>query len=85
MIQRKSDGITSSNIQPKKVTFDPEVKVLNMWVWSFAYSEARKNDWMQIAADQDRFKRRIHECNKIISPILNSERRRNIAATLNIL
>lgn len=39
----------------KKVRFDSNVKVLNMHVWSFAYHEARKNDWKRNAADRYRF------------------------------
>lgn len=39
----------------KRVSFDSNVKILNMHAWSFAYREARKNDWKTIAADRYRF------------------------------
>lgn len=39
----------------KKVSFDSNIKILNMHVWSFAYNEARKNNWKTIAADRYRF------------------------------
>ena len=39
----------------KRVSFDPSVKVLNMHVWSFAYNDARKSEWVRIAADRYRF------------------------------
>lgn len=39
----------------KKVRFDPNDKILKMCVWSFAYHEARKCDWLQITADRYRF------------------------------
>lgn len=39
----------------KSVSFDSNVKVLNMHVWTFAYHEARKSDWSRIAADRFRF------------------------------
>lgn len=31
-------------------------KVHNMYVWSFAYQDARKSDWLRNAADRYRFK-----------------------------
>lgn len=39
----------------KSVSFDSNVKILNMRVWSFAYREARKSNWLQFAADRYRF------------------------------
>lgn len=42
----------------KSVSFDSNVKILNMYVWTFAYHEARKSDWMRFAADRYRFELR---------------------------
>lgn len=42
----------------KNVCFDPNVRVLKMCVWTFAYREARKSEWMRIAADRYRFELR---------------------------
>lgn len=42
----------------KQVNFDSNVKILNMYVWRFAYQEARKSNWMRIAADRYRFELR---------------------------
>lgn len=39
----------------KRVSFDSNVKILNMHVWAFAYQEARKSDWMRNEADRYRF------------------------------
>lgn len=39
----------------KSVSFDPNVKIEHMYVWTFAYREARKSDWMRIAVDGYRF------------------------------
>lgn len=41
--------------EKKRVSFDSNVKILKMYVWSFAYHESRKNDWKTIAADRYRF------------------------------
>lgn len=42
----------------KRVSFDSDVKVQNMHVWTFAYHEARKSEWMRFAADRYRFELR---------------------------
>lgn len=39
-----------NNKKKKRVTFASNVKILNMYVWSFAYQNARKNDWIGVAA-----------------------------------
>lgn len=78
MTQKRSE-------RKRKVVFDPEIKVQKMYVWSFAYSEARKSDYMHVAADRCRFDKRIRECNEVISPILSDEHRKFIAVKLNIV
>lgn len=61
------------NKSSRKVMFDSNIKVLNMCVWKFAYAEARKSNFQQIAADHCRFQNRINKFNEIISPILNDK------------
>lgn len=51
----------------KKVSFDPNVKVQNMHVWSFAYHEARKSEWMKNAADRYRFDLRKQNFGKMLT------------------
>lgn len=42
-----------------KLTFDPIPKIHYMYTWDFAYRQARKSEWIRIAADRERFKQRI--------------------------
>lgn len=53
----------------KKVRFDSNVKILNMHVWSFAYQQARKSDWMRIAADRCRFELRQQKFEEMLAKI----------------
>lgn len=53
----------------KSVSFDPNVKILNMHVWTFAYHEARKGDWMRIAADRYRFELRKQKFEAMLAEI----------------
>lgn len=53
----------------KRVRFDPNDKILHMHVWSFAYHEARKGDWLRIAADNYRFELRKRQVEKILCKI----------------
>lgn len=46
------------NKKMKRVCFDSNVQTLNMYVWLFAYKEARKSDWLQTSADRYRFELR---------------------------
>lgn len=62
----------------QKVTFNPDVNVLTMYVWTFAYNEARKHNWLQIAADRERFLNRINSTSEILTPILTDEHRKKI-------
>lgn len=50
--------ISVSEKNNKKISFNPHVKIQNMYVWTFAYQAARKSDWMRIAADRYRFELR---------------------------
>lgn len=47
--------------EKKKVSFDSNVKILNMYAWKFAYQQARKSNWLFFAADNERFERRKRE------------------------
>lgn len=49
MIERK---------RAKSVSFDSNVHIHYMHVWSFAYRSARKGEWMRNAADKFRFELR---------------------------
>ena len=43
----------------KKVTFDDIVDVQFMYVWSYAYKQARIGIWNHLALDRIRFQKRI--------------------------
>lgn len=53
----------------KKVRFDPNVKILNIYAWKFAYREARKSDWSRIVADRCRFEDRKEEMKTMLDKI----------------
>lgn len=53
----------------KSVDFDPNIKILYMHVWSFAYREARKSNWLHIAADRYRFDLRKQKMEAMLSKI----------------
>lgn len=62
-----------------KVRFNTKPKVHVMRVWDYAYRSYRKGDyWQQFARDNERFKKRIQEQEKILAPILNSKHRERI-------
>lgn len=46
----------------------PRIKIFHKWI--YAYRQARTDKWQQMARDRARFKRKIDELDKIISPIL---------------
>jgi len=66
----------------KKVTFDSRPRIYIQYVWQFAYQQARKSEWEQYARDRDRFTRRILECEQIMNPVLNSQHRERVFASL---
>lgn len=57
------------NEKIKKVSFDPHVKILHMRVWTFAFQEARKSDWMRFAADRYRFELRKNQMESMLAKI----------------
>lgn len=54
----------------KTVQFNLKPTIHLMYVWSFAYAQARKDQWQEIARDRVRFRRKIDEMSKIITPAL---------------
>lgn len=56
------------------VTFDSKPPIIHkLYVWNYAYRDARKGKWMQAARDRDRFRRRIEELSRVITPILQTK------------
>lgn len=53
----------------KRVRFNSNVEILNMHVWVFAYNEARKSEWMRIAADRYRFELRKKKMEALLAKI----------------
>ena len=66
-----------------KVSFDPNVKVFNMFVWSYAYHTARIGTWNENYLDRMRFNQRIQSTEKIISPILMAEHRMKLLSVIS--
>ena len=55
----------------KTVEFDCDSPtVYTMYAWDFAYRNARRGHWEQIARDRKRFQRRIVQIAAIIEPVL---------------
>ena len=57
----------------KKVTFNEEVQVFQLYVWKFAYREARKSVWINESIDRMRFEHRIKKIEEILNPILKEK------------
>lgn len=53
----------------KRVSFDSNVKIHNLHVWTFAYREARKNDLVRINADRYRFNLRKQKFEEMLVKI----------------
>lgn len=57
------------------VTFDSNPPIIHrLYVWNYAYRNARIGKWMQAARDRDRFRRRIEELSIVITPILQKDK-----------
>lgn len=59
--------------QKKKVHFKPENELTTlhpMFVWNFAYKQARKGTWEADALDRLRFQKRVKELDQILTPVL---------------
>lgn len=60
----------------KSVRFSLEDnRVVKMTTWSFAYREARKRHWENVAVDRFRFSRRIQQSAGVLDAILDSNHR----------
>lgn len=61
-----------SNIKTEKmVQFNPNVVVHKLCVWTFAYEEARKSEWLKNMSDSFRFKQRIQKTEDLLCNILS--------------
>ena len=55
----------------KTVKFDCDSPIVHtMYAWDFAYRNARRGHWEQIARDRERFRRKILQVAAIIEPVL---------------
>lgn len=58
----------------KIVRFDDSKNIVKiLYVWLYAYQNARKSKWLEMARDRDRFNARIIKLSYIIEPILVSK------------
>ena len=62
----------------KKVSFSNKDKIYNMYVWKYAYKNARIGSWEIFARDRYRFQRRIKDCESILSKILDDNHRKKM-------
>ncbi|KAK5650160.1 hypothetical protein RI129_001189, partial [Pyrocoelia pectoralis] len=77
-----SNSDSSSSSRFGNVWFnDSRNSVHYMTVWQYAYKQARKGEWEQLARDSVHFARRVEIVSKDISPILENEHRTFVFAT----
>lgn len=58
------------NSMKKSVTFSEDKNKVHLLVaWDFAYRNARKSDWEKNYLNRLRFKRRIEECEALLSKL----------------
>lgn len=58
----------------KRVTFKPDSKlavVHHIIAWKYAYRASRRGPWEQYAADRERFKKRVHAVESVLTPCLS--------------
>ncbi|XP_065082493.1 uncharacterized protein PPP1R15 [Ochlerotatus camptorhynchus] len=60
-----------SGFEERKVQFNLKPEVHVMRTWDFAYRQARKGEWEMAARDRERFKKRIHETEDVLSRVFN--------------
>lgn len=60
-----------SGFEEKKVQFNLKPEVHVMRTWDFAYRLARKGEWEMAARDRERFKKRIHETEDVLSIVFD--------------
>lgn len=61
-----------------KVSFNPNIYILKMHVWQYAYHKARIGTWRHEYLDRMRFQKIVKNADKIISLILTTEHRMKI-------
>lgn len=59
------------------VHFNETIRVHNLYVWEYAYKQARIGIWEQAARDNFRFQMRIQRTLDILQPIFNKKNREN--------
>lgn len=64
-----------SGFEEKKVQFNLKPEVHVMRTWDFAYRQARKGEWEMAARDRERFKKRIHETENVLSIVFDKNLR----------
>lgn len=74
----KNNNNNNNKKKMKNVSFDSNVKILKMCVWTFAYHEARKSDWMRNAADRYRFELRKQSFEAMLTRIGFFSRQKNV-------
>lgn len=62
----------------KTVTFEEYVQVHSMVVWSYAYRQARRGQWMENYLDNLRFRHKVDCIQPILSHILDVNHRLKI-------
>lgn len=62
----------------KSVTFNSNVQIKKMYVWSFAHNSARKGTFPSEYLDRLRFNNKIRKTEIILSPILNTSHRKRM-------
>lgn len=60
------------------VSFDLKPTITELYVWQYAYREARKGKWEQAARDRHRFQRKNFDLETVISPFLTLHHREQI-------
>lgn len=62
----------------QRVRFSQDIEVHFMVAWGFAYRNARKGNWEEVARDNARFKNSIEKMNEIFAPVFEQKHRDRI-------
>ena len=68
-------------MEGRKVTFNANVEIRFMHVWTYAYQKSRERYWEVIASDAARFKRRIKMTGDILDSVLLKKKKDERAYT----
>ncbi|KAJ8672329.1 hypothetical protein QAD02_003588 [Eretmocerus hayati] len=74
----KTEMEDKTDPEPKKVRFNLKPKIHVIVYWSYAYREARKGPWQEIARNNERFRRRIALADRVLRPIFEATHRNRI-------